>query len=91
METQPSSSDPLKITNVELHKAMLSLRGDISEIKTALIGNNLGNTGLFPRVTAVETKVDCHERRFIVWGTTITVLGIGLTFLKDVLVRFIFP
>jgi hypothetical protein len=74
------------ISDAEFRKSVISVCRDIQEIKTALIGNELGTPGLFPRVENVERTVQIHERRFLIWGTALTVIGVVLSTAKDTLV-----
>ena len=92
---QDAEGSPIpSITGEEMRRTVIMVRRDLTEIKTALMGNDLGTTGLVPRMASIETKihekasvtsvnvlsarVDKHEQKFIVWGAYITAITTGL-------------
>ncbi len=58
----------------------------LHEIKLALVGNpKLGHRGLVARVELVETKVERHDRKLLVWGAIITAAGTGAAFAAQII------
>jgi hypothetical protein len=50
-------------------------------ILTALVGNDLGTTGVVKRLAGVETRVDAIERKHIKWAG----IAVGISFVVGVL------
>jgi hypothetical protein len=69
--------------NPELREYLEAMRVNIQELTTAITGNALGQEGIIPRLDNVETKVDAHDRRFLVWGSILSAAGTALVFVKD--------
>lgn len=83
---------PACVATPEVNEQLREIRATQQEIRTALIGNPaLGHKGLVHRVEFIETRVEAHDRKLLVWGTTITAgvtLAVtALQFLKEKLLR----
>lgn len=59
----------------------------IYDIKTALVGSKFGQKGLVSRVDAVESRVEHHDRKLLVWGSILVAAGTVATFFKDYFIR----
>lgn len=56
----------------------------LADIKIALVGNpKFGHRGLVNRVDTMESKVEHHDRKLLVWGSIITAAVTVATFLKE--------
>jgi hypothetical protein len=66
-----------------------SIRDSLKRIETALMGDELGNRGVVPRLSDAEKKLEIHDRKFLQWGTILTVTGTIIMFIKDPLMAFL--
>lgn len=62
---------------------VITIMSDIREIRIALTGNKLGQRGVFPRLDALETSVERHDRKLLIWGAILSAAGVVVVFLKD--------
>ncbi len=72
------------------HPSFMSLQSEITdikktvdEIKDAIVGNKFAPRGIMTRISSVETKLEIHDRKFLVWGALISAAGVLLVFFKD--------
>lgn len=57
----------------------------ITRVERALSGDSaVGHRGIVQRIDAVETKVETHDRKLLVWGSLLTAVGIAANFAKDI-------
>lgn len=66
----------------ELRIFCSDMRDDMKELKNALVGTKL-QTGLIPRVDKIETVQAEHGKKFLVWGTYLSIIGAAFVFAKD--------
>lgn len=84
----PDATNESPIPNIsaeELGGHIVIIRKELREIKTALIGNNLGTPGIIPRLAAVEAQGSAHDRKLLVWGSILSAAGVALVFIKDII------
>lgn len=81
-DTTPSI--PMTEMHPELRTFCQEMRTDMSEVKTALVGNKY-QVGLIPRVDGIEKVQAEHSKKFLVWGSILSAAGTALVFIKDYL------
>jgi hypothetical protein len=86
-ETTPPLPAAPCVSIEEVGSHIQTIRSDIREIKTALVGNRLGQKGIIPRLETVEATVEKHDRKLFLWGSILTVVGIVAAFIRDLLFR----
>lgn len=62
-----------------------ALRVDVAKLTVALVGDEVGNKGLVARMAEAEANITVHDKKFLIWGTRLTLLGVVALFLKEVL------
>lgn len=67
-----------------------ALRVDVAKLTIALVGDDVGNKGLVIRMSEAEKTITDHEKRFLIWGARLTLLGVIALLLKEVLVGWLF-
>ena len=89
-ETKPPMrpAAPCAMISPEADLRLKSMEDTLHEIKGALVGNpKLGHKGLCQRLETIETRVEAHDRKLLVWGSVITAFLTAFEFLKDRLFR----
>ena len=64
-------------------KNLQDMADALKEIKVALVGNDVGTTGIVPRLAAVETKQQRMERIYLVGTGIVLALGGAYTLIRD--------
>lgn len=72
----------------ELRKFLDDTRADVSEIKTALVGNNLGTTGLIPRVSTLEHKQKETDKKIFKASVILSAIGTVFVLSKDIIFEY---
>lgn len=79
---------PCAMISPEADRRLQAMEHTLDEIKGALVGNpKLGHKGLCQRLETIETRVEAHDRKLLVWGSVITAFLTAFEFLKDRLFR----
>lgn len=64
-----------------INSRLNAIEDSIKRIELALVGNpSLGHKGIVERINALEVAVESHERKFLTWGTALTVVLFILQF-----------
>jgi hypothetical protein len=63
------------------------IRDTVDRIHTALIGNDLGQKGIIPRLADAEKKLEEHDRQFLRWAAVISAVGVLFVVLKDTILK----
>lgn len=71
------------ITAEEFRGHIVIIRRQLDQITTALVGNELGTTGVIPRLDAVEKKAEASDRKLLVWGSLFTAAWGAVLVLKE--------
>lgn len=67
-----------------LHERLDRIEASNARVERALIGEpSMGNHGIVHRVEVIETKVDRHDRKLMLWGGVATAAGAAAAFAKD--------
>ncbi len=80
---QPEDSPTPEITDEEIRRHVVRFSRDMTEIKTALIGNDLGTEGIVPRLGKVEEKTNNTARLLNVLAGVLVLFSLCIAFLKD--------
>ena len=59
------------------------VRRELSDIKTALIGNDLGTPGVVPRLAKVEEQTSNHARVLAIVSGALVLISVSIVFLRD--------
>ena len=69
-----------------LHERLDRIEAISVRVERALIGEpTLGNHGIVHRIEIIETKVDRHDRKLMLWGGLAAAAGAAAAFAKDML------
>lgn len=71
------------ITDEEMRRTVIMVRRELTEIRNALIGNNMGTLGVIPRLDNVEKQSSNNARILTALSGCMAVLTLALIFLKD--------
>ena len=75
---------PACVATPEVNEQLREIRATQQEIRTALIGNpSLGHKGLVHRVEFIETRVEAHDRKLLVWGGIVSAAVVTAQFLQE--------
>lgn len=59
------------------------VRRELTEIKVALIGNDLGTPGVVPRLEKVEAQSNNNARLLAIVAGALVLLSVSIVFIKD--------
>lgn len=94
-ETQENLSqtiNEMRLDQAKTSENLATLVASVSELVSALKGNNFGGVGLVAQVAALETKVAKHDallrevsgmKRIIGWGAAAITLALGISKFKQ--------
>lgn len=71
------------ITDEEMRRTVVMVRRELSDIKTALIGNDLGTPGVVPRLAKVEEQTSNHARVLAIVSGALVLISVSIVFLRD--------
>lgn len=72
------------ITDEEMRRTVVMVRRELTEIKTALVGNTLGTPGIVPRLDRVETQSANNARLLAILSGALILVSISIVFIKDI-------
>lgn len=59
--------------NVHIAERLAKIEASISKIEVALVGNPpMGQKGIVQRLETLETRVEKHDKKLILWGGIVT-------------------
>lgn len=89
MEFDEQGSPIPELSDEEIRRHVVATRRDVADIKVALVGNNLGTSGVIPRLTVVERKVETQDKKLNNWTAILLAVGAVLVFAKDLIPLFL--